>query len=155
MARQIELYQQIEEAEEKLGLIASEYCHNYKLVSYIPETAAIFRKHFSMLITAFRKQHKDLESFPESEDEIATGGHKGYLQTVSTLEVLGHLILNPYKLRIVARSCPDCDPYFIEVTDAIASSWAATVLHRIDLPRNDGELGFVYGRYDDNTKNFA
>jgi len=125
------------------------------LVSTIPEASALFKRYFQILMSAFKEQKEKLETFLESEEEMSIVRHENYLKTVSILEVIGHLILNPYKLRLSTRQCPDCDPYFIEINNSIASPWAASVLRRIDLPDNDGKIGFKFGRYDENTREFV
>ena len=154
--KQIELFTTLEEKEEDLCNNIFDYAHQYQITAYYYPGPAMQRRGLRMIMTAFQAQKDKLLSFktllPESAMEPET--HQNYLQTVALTEVLGNLILNPYKIKIDLRYCPSCDPYFIEPDPSVATAWGLKVVRRIDIPAYDRPLKYVFGQYDPTAREF-
>ena len=154
--RQIELFNALEKKEEDLCGNASEYAHQYQVTAHYLDGPVMQRRGLRIVMDTFKEQNQKLAQFEPSLPEASMDSvmHKEYLQTVALIEVLGNIILNPYKLRIIARYCPDCEPYFFEPDPTTASLWALRVIRRINIAAYDKSPRYIFGQYDPVTRDF-
>lgn len=150
----IDKYVKIEEAEDELNNELFSYCTDFNLASHVPPSTSTFRRYFRILMSSFRLELQRLDSFESQEETMTPQTHESYLKSVAITEVIGHLIINPLRIRFNQRNCTDCDPYYIQVNPDFASPWACKVVKRIDIPENDRQTTFRFGVYNPQTRDF-
>jgi len=150
----IEKYFQIEDIEEKLAADVLSYATDYNLAITTSEYTATFRRYFRILVAAFKKEHQHLKDCNSEEKDMSDELHEGYLKSIAITEVIGHLIMNPTKIKLHQNICVNCDPFFIIVNHLISSSWAGKVVYRIDLPETDKDICYKFGRYNAQSRDF-
>ena len=151
----LDYFTEIENIETQIALALVEFAQEVKSTLKYNDSTVLFRKCLKQLISEYKRQRRKFNTFCQNENDMDSSVHEEYLQTLAILEVIGHLILDLSSLRIGTRACNDCTPYFVDTRTCLAPVWSAKVVLCINLPEDDSNITFRFGRYDPVIRDFV
>ena len=150
----LDYFDQIEALEDSIANAIVRFAQDTHVTLGYYGAHVTFRKCLKLLTSGYRKERRKFSLFLEAEELMDAATHEDYLKTWAILETIGHLILNQSRIQIGTRLCTDCETFYIETRANFTSLWSAKVLLRIDLPEDDSDLIYRFGRYDPVLRDF-